>query len=511
MICLPMAVRLSACVLVPATIAGLLVLLAAGCSGRGVPATGRATLDLLPVAVPGRLDPFPPYRDPVLSAAVPWPRLLGRGLVRIDARGRLRADLARRVTTPDGGLTWDFELHSDLRLADGHSLSAAAFCALWVEQNRQQAGAAWMFRETVEGPIPVGSQVVRFRLDVVRPLFAWRLSHPWTFLFARTLAGGPGGSFGPYLLDEPGWPAGITGAGRRGENWTREVHLAPNPLPPLSVGNEPLLLMQSPPAGGTLLLRLGDARAARLTEQELAAAGKLDAEVSCARPATWYALLLQSAGVRDPGPALRRQLALTLDRARLARRAAPSTGRAWHGAKRPPAHGVPEEETGALVDLVGVRISILIDADDPVGRALADQIQADLLDRGVDVRIEAASGHAFDRLLREGQYGLALAGFRTVFGEAALDLVARVRAAGFRTRELEEGLQAMLALRAGGRRRQAAARLTALVEERRMWIPLVAVDECWAHARDLSVAADLAALTSVKARRFETRRPEPAP
>ena len=41
MICSPMAVRLAACILVPTTIASLVVLLAAGCSGHGAPTTGR--------------------------------------------------------------------------------------------------------------------------------------------------------------------------------------------------------------------------------------------------------------------------------------------------------------------------------------------------------------------------------------------------------------------------------------------------------------------------------------
>ena len=87
MICLHMSVRHSACVFISAAISGLLVLVAGGCSGRSAPATGRSGPDVLPVAVPSHLDPFPPYRDPVFSAAVPWPRLLGRGL--LDVGGGL--------------------------------------------------------------------------------------------------------------------------------------------------------------------------------------------------------------------------------------------------------------------------------------------------------------------------------------------------------------------------------------------------------------------------------------
>lgn len=484
--------------------------LATACVASRKPALARH--EVVTVALAEQLDPFPPYRDPVLSPLIPWARILGRGLTRVDERGHLRGDLAGRITTPDRGFTWDFELRQGILLGDGRELTPARFIRLWDAQVRNREGIGWVLREIEEGPSRLGSRTIRFSLKERRPWFPRRLAHPWTFLVSAEPSGAGNGLAGPYVMERPA--PGQTARPRLTDS-PGEVRLTPNRSYPQGMERSSLLLTRTSAAGGLLLLEVGDARATRLTERGLAGARRLEARVSCARPAVRYALLFQTAGVADPDPALKRRLVASLDRSRLARRVVPATGRAsWAGepsrttvALRAEGRLGPEERNLPG----GARLTLLVDADDRVAVGLADQMQADLLESGVVLRVEARPGHVYDGRLRAGLYGVALAGHRTVFSEPALDLVALVRAAGLRTRELEDGLADMLSRRSGSERRLAARRLSALLTRRLMLVPLIEVDECWAHAADLSIRDDLALLTSVSARLFHRHRPEGSP
>ena len=133
---------------------------------------------------------------------------------------------------------------------------------------------------------------------------------------------------------------------------------------------------------------------------------------------------------------------------------------------------------------------------------VADQIQADLLEAGIQVTVTAAPGPLFDRRLRSGRYTAALVAARSPFAEPALDLLALLEATGLAGAIPVPQMETALALPAGRRRRRLAEGVLGNLAREGILLPLIRVDECWVW-RDRQPARDhLRWLTMIPARRF---------
>jgi hypothetical protein len=147
-------------------------------------------------------------------------------------------------------------------------------------------------------------------------------------------------------------------------------------------------------------------------------------------------------------------------------------------------------------------VPMLVDGDDPLALKLADQIQADFLEAGIQVTVTAAPGPLFERRLRSGRYTAALVAARSPFAEPALDLLALLEATGLASAIPVPKMNTALALPAGRRRRGLAEEVLGSLERQGILLPLIGVDECWAW-RDRQPARDhLPWLTMSPARRF---------
>ncbi len=364
-----------------AALAGLL-LLSAACSARAPAPRPPAALRVA-VSGPAWSAPQPP--DPAVSGALDPAAPASAGLLELDASGRLAPGLARWASSPDGGRTWD------LRLAQ-EATGARALADAWRRHVPRHPAGAWLLADVESGPVPVGDRRLRFRLRAPSDDFPHRLTHPWLRL-------------------------------------------------PLPVPSPAVEWVPAPPAGGLFLLRQERVDACRLTEAELAQP-VAPPGLACAAGAAAYHLILQgdaAGSVPGRGPFL------ALDRARLARRAAPATG-------RPLAAPGGGARAGAAAG-AGAPPPLLVDAGDAVAVALADQIQADLLEMGVELEVRPEAPARYAELLRGGRYGAALAGLRPVFARPELDRLAWRHATGG-----DEGVLARA-------------------------IPLVGVDDCWAWRR----------------------------
>jgi len=429
-----------------------------------------------------------PERDPVLSPRTPAALLLGSGLQRLDERGRPAGDLAGRATRRDGGASWDFRLREGLRLADGAELDARTFCRLWKRQVPRHAAAHWLLQDLVRGPTPVDARTVRFVLSSPRPEFPRRLTHPWLFLQDENEAGRPS-SVGPYRMEKP--EADLT----RPRLVLRVNRGVPAGLP----AAKDVVLVRPPPAGGLILMEMNEAAAVRLAEDEIRPGWKGRGVILCAAGATSYQLTLNPAVL--PSTARRRRLTALLDPGKLARRVAPQTGTpvpapvtdAHEAAPAPfSSRDLPEEK----------HVPLLVDGDDPLALEMADQIQADFLEAGIQVTVTAAPGHLFERRLRSGRYTAALVAARSPFAEPALDLLALLEATGLAGAIPVPRVDTALALPAGRRRRRLAEEVLGSLERQGILLPLIRVDECWAW-RDRQPARDhLPWLTMSPARRF---------
>ncbi|MFQ5767425.1 MAG: hypothetical protein ACE5ID_05515 [Acidobacteriota bacterium] len=452
----------------------MVLALASGSPGGGPAAVDAPQPPSLTFSLPPDQSPQAPWRDPILSAAFPWPLLLSPRLMRFDGGGRLAGDLAAAASTPDGGRTWLFRLRPERRLLDGSALTAQQFCRLWRRGGRMKAKRRSLSRAIFGDPVPGDQETVVFRLRSPSHLFPRLLAHPafavegieaefclqparsrgtWTFIPSSPAA--PGSLYSVVLQGQDqairAFGAGEVDAWPLSEAWMMT-------LPP-------------PP----------------------------EVERLCARLPWTYALSFQPRGREALDRRLRQVFMGLIHRRHLVEGVAPATGRPL-GAAAGLGGGVPGGETpgdkAAGVDEARLRarsFRLLVDAGDLLAVALADQIQADLVDQEIHLQVEKVAGRRYEARLRQGDYGTTVVGFRPYFHAPALDLAVLLSSLGLEDARFRTALDDIMATSSRRRRQRQTAAAEEQLRGRYLLVPLLQVDRCWAAGPGAAALAGLLA------------------
>ena len=298
-------------------------------------------------------------RDPLLAGGRSGRFLLGCGLFRLDGRGRPRGDLARKARSREGGVVWDIRLREGLKLSDGSDLDAVAFVRLWNRQIPARREARWLTAVLAQPPMVLSVDTLRFRLTGPRPNFLHRLSHPWLALVDPGASVNDNSDLGPFRRLPPA--AGDTAVAVRLAARTGSFHGLQVP------GDLHLQQAVEAPAGRRV----------------------------CASGEKIYSLVFNSQdGLASP---VRRRLGAGLDRVRFTGLLDPLPG------SMPVSEETNEEEAGLMVT-----VPLLVDQDDPLAFAVADRLQAGLLDAGLRLQIVPVSGAQLERRLRAPLFTVAL-------------------------------------------------------------------------------------------------------
>jgi hypothetical protein len=307
------------------------------------------------------------------------------------------------------------------------------------------------------------ADTIRFRLTGRRPQFLRRLSHPWLALVDPGAAVADASSLGPFRRVPPA--AGIPASG------------------------DVLLLSRADHFHGVELpgdLLLQDAAAADGSRRVCAAGEKV------------YTLIFDEQAA--PAGPVRRRLLDGLDRERLAPLL---TG---------VAKSLPEPGAGGSGEAADpVTIPLILDEQDQRAVAVADQMQAALLDAGIRLRLEAVSGAELERRLRAPLYSAALVSLPPWLSAVPLGMEARLAAIGLHRSPWLDLVLPALGRRSGRGTQPEAAALRTALREAYLVIELGAADECHMLPAGVAESALLPWLTPTPAGRFRRAGRETGP